>query len=115
MKSPLKLFALLMLLVLVAVAWAEERRCEVTITLTRAQAKTVNNARGRGIVVEFTEAQLKAIQEVVPKFNLTEMTLTTAQLQRGNLVFLEILELHVPDDMEDPRLRLFEANPQPSP
>jgi hypothetical protein len=106
---------LFILVVLVAVAWAGEKSYMVTIYLTRAQANKVKNAHGRVVVVEFTEEQIKGIQELLPEFNLTEMKLTTTHLQRGNTVVLEVLELHAPDGMDDPRARLFEANPQPSP
>jgi predicted nucleic acid-binding protein len=109
MKGALKLSVLLMLVVLVVAAWAEERRYEVTITLTDNQIKQVKGGYGRDVTVEFTAAQIKAVQEVLPDFDLNEVTLTSSLLGRSKEILLVIKVF------EDPRGRLFEANPQPSP
>jgi hypothetical protein len=99
---------LFILVVLVAAAWAEERRYEVTITLTRAQLNAVNNARGRSVTVEFTADQIKTIQQVLPGFDLTDVKLTTAHLDRDNQVLLVLL---APDDVHG----RISMDPQPSP
>ena len=100
---------LLLLLVLVIGAWGEVKRYEVTLTLTNAQVKAVKGGYGRDVVVKFNAAQLTAIQNVLPDFDLTEMTLTSSILGRSNKILLVI------EAFDDPRGRLFEANPQPSP
>ncbi|MCK4593730.1 hypothetical protein KAU45_04460 [bacterium] len=119
MKGTFSRLVLFVLLLLVVVASAGEKRCEVTITLTDSQAKTVQSAKGRDVVVELTDEQIKAISEGFKGFDLKEepptwktLTLNTSQLHRGNTVFLE---LQVTEGMEDPREWLFECNPQPSP
>jgi hypothetical protein len=98
-----------LLLVIVLGAWAEEKRYEVTLNLTNEQVKAVKGGYGRNVVVKFTAAQLTAIKDVVSDFNLTEMTLTSAIIGRSGKILLVIQAL------DDPRGRLFEANPQPSP
>ena len=122
MKGTFSRLILIVLLLLVVAASAEERRGEtftVTITLTDSQAKTVQSAKGKDIVVELTDEQIKAISEGFKGFDLKAepptwktLTLNTSHLWRGNTV---VLELHVPDGMDDPREWLFECNPQPSP
>jgi hypothetical protein len=97
-----------LLLLLVLGAWAEERRYEVTITLTTAQINAVNNARGRGAVIEFTATQLETIQKVLPRFDFTEVTLATSNLNRDGQVLLVLL---APDDLHG-RIKM---DPQPSP
>jgi len=103
-----KFLIVAMLFVLVAVSWAEDRRYEVTLTLTNAQLNAVNNAKGRGAVVEFTTAQLETIQKLLPRFDYTEVTLTTANLSRDGKVILVLL---APDDLHG----RISMNPQPSP
>jgi hypothetical protein len=99
----------LLLLLLVLGAWAEAKRYEVTLNLTNEQVKAVKGGYGRNVVVKFTTAQLTAIREVLPEFDLTEMTLTTAIIGRSSKILLVI------QAFDDPRGQLFEANPQPSP
>ncbi len=118
MKGTLYRLVLVILLLLVVAALAEERRYEVTITLTDSQAKTVENAKGKDVVVELTNEQIKAISEGFKGFDLKAepptwktLTLNTSHLWRGNTV---VLELHMPDDMDDPRARIS-MDPQPSP
>jgi len=98
-----------LLLLVVLVARAEEKRYEVTLDLTNEQVKAVKGGYGRNVVVKFTAAQLTAIKDVVSDFDLTEMTLTSAIIGRSGKILLVIQVL------DDPRGRLFEANPQPSP
>ncbi|HUT98489.1 MAG TPA: hypothetical protein VM054_05355 [bacterium] len=100
---------LLLLLTLVLGAWAEVKQYEVTLTLTSEQIKSVKGGYGRTVAVKFTAAQLTAIRDVLPEFDLTEMTLTSSLLGRSNQILLVIKAF------DDPRGRLFEANPQPSP
>ncbi len=123
MKGTLYRLVLVILLLLVVAASAEERRYEeryeVTITLTDSQAKTVENAKGKDVVVELTNEQIKAISAAFMGPDLKAepptwktLTLNTAQVHRGNTVLLELLVI---EGMDDPRELLFEANPQPSP
>jgi len=100
--------AVVLLVLLVLGAWAEERRYEVTITLSNAQINAVNNAKGRGTVIEFTAAQLETIQKVLPRFDYSEVTLTTSNLSRDGKVLLVLL---APDDLHG----RISMNPQPSP
>jgi hypothetical protein len=109
MRYVLKLSILLVFLVLVTAVWAEEKQYKVAITLTEGQIKQVKGGYGRNVTVEFTAAQIRTIQEVLPRFDLTEFTLTSSHLGRGDEIMLVI------DVFEDPRRLLFEANPQPSP
>jgi hypothetical protein len=99
----------LLLVVLVLGAWAETKECKVTLTLTSEQIKAVKGGYGRNVAVKFTAAQLTAIRDVMPDFDLTEMTLTSSIIGRSNQILLVIKAY------DDPRGRLFEANPQPSP
>jgi|GEM_PF-6686737 len=102
-------FIVVLLLVIVLGARAEEKRYEVTLDLTNEQVKAVKGGYGRDVTIEFTAAQIKVVQEVLPDFDLTEMTLTSSILGRSNEILLVIKVF------DDPRGRLFEANPQPSP
>ncbi|HDR06159.1 MAG TPA: hypothetical protein ENN88_00840 [Candidatus Coatesbacteria bacterium] len=107
----------LLLAVLLAAAWAEEKRYEVGLVLTGEQVKAVKAAEGRSVAVKFTAAQLAAIREVVPEFDLTEMQLKTSLIGRDNRIVLVVVEKESRElgGGGDPRNPLFMANPQPSP
>ncbi|HDR06158.1 MAG TPA: hypothetical protein ENN88_00835 [Candidatus Coatesbacteria bacterium] len=104
-----RIFIVVFLLLILASAWAEEKSYEVTLTLTSEQLKSVKSGYGRSVAVKFTAAQLAAIREFVPEFNLTEMRLTSSLVGRGSKILL-VIKVY-----EDPRGLIFEANPQPSP
>src|SRR4030042_5915063 len=99
----------LVLLVLVLGAWGEVNKYEVTLTLTNDQVKAVKGGYGRSVAVTFTAAQLTAIRDVLPEFDLTEMTLTSSILGRSNKILAALKAF------DDTAGRIFEANPQPSP
>jgi hypothetical protein len=108
MKRLMSGVLLIALTVLVAAAWAEERRYEVKITLTEDQVKQVRGGSGRDVTVEFTADQLKAVQNVLPEFDFTEVTLTSDLLGRSNQI---LLILRASDDLRG----RISMDPQPSP
>ncbi len=118
MKGTLYRLVLVILLLLVVAALAEERRYEeryeVTITLTNSQAKTVENAKGRNVVVELTNEQINTItMRALKDFDLEEEPLLMYpsffcafnDLREGHTVLLSIKTWNC-QDPDNPRLTI---------